>query len=65
MLRRAGPHGHGVASTVWNVAYDAGTGAGAVFLGVLVAATSHAWAFTAAAVAIAATAPAAWREARR
>ncbi|HET7328003.1 MAG TPA: MFS transporter [Nocardioidaceae bacterium] len=65
MLHRAGAHGHGVASTVWNVAYDAGTGAGAVLLGVLVATAGHTWAFTAAAVAIAATAPAAWLQARR
>ncbi|WP_240529241.1 MFS transporter [Streptomyces antioxidans] len=33
MFRRAGPEGHGTASTVWNMAYDAGTGAGAVAVG--------------------------------
>ncbi|MGR3932389.1 MFS transporter [Streptomyces sp. BRA346] len=34
MFRRAGPQGHGMASTAWNMAYDAGTGAGAVVVGV-------------------------------
>lgn len=65
MLRRSGSQGHGIASTVWNIAYDAGTGAGAVLLGIVVATSGHAWAFVAAAVAIAVTAPMAWREARR
>lgn len=65
MLRRSGPRGHGMASTVWNIAYDAGTGAGAVLLGVVVAMSDHVWAFTAAAVAIAVTAPVAWLESRR
>ncbi|MEE1943186.1 MFS transporter [Streptomyces sp. TRM 70361] len=36
MFRRAGPLGNGMASTAWNMAYDAGTGAGAVALGLLI-----------------------------
>lgn len=65
MLRRAGDSGHGIASTVWNIAFDAGTGVGAVLLGLLVVWAGHSWAFAAAAVGIALTAPAAWRELRR
>ncbi|MCT2592529.1 MFS transporter [Streptomyces sp. N2-109] len=33
MFRRAGPSGNGTASTAWNMAYDAGTGVGAVGVG--------------------------------
>jgi predicted MFS family arabinose efflux permease len=65
MLRRAGDNGHGVASTVWNIAFDAGTGIGAVLLGLLVVWVGHSWSFAAAAIGIALTAPAAWRELRR
>jgi len=65
MLRRAGAKGHGLASTVWNIAYDAGTGVGAVLLGVVVAWAGHTWSFAVAAVVIAATAPVAWLESRR
>ncbi|MCB5907755.1 MFS transporter [Streptomyces pinistramenti] len=64
MFRRAGPHGHGAASTAWNMAYDAGTGIGAVAVGL----TSHALgvdgSFTAAAVLILLAAPLALRDAR-
>ncbi|MFG2226195.1 MFS transporter [Streptomyces sp. NPDC048644] len=64
MFRRAGPHGHGAASTAWNMAYDAGTGIGAMAVGV----TSHALgvdgSFTAAAVLILLAAPLALRDAR-
>jgi predicted MFS family arabinose efflux permease len=61
ILRRSGPGGHGTASTVWNLAYDGGTGAGAVLLGAVVAGADYSWAFGAAAVSILVSAPAAWR----
>ncbi|MEE1930441.1 MFS transporter [Streptomyces sp. TRM 70351] len=35
MFQRAGPRGNGMASTAWNMAYDAGTGVGAVAVGLL------------------------------
>ncbi|WP_285830315.1 MFS transporter [Streptomyces meridianus] len=35
MFRRAGPGGNGMVSTVWNLAFDAGTGMGAVAVGLL------------------------------
>lgn len=65
MLRRAGSGGHGLASTVWNMAFDGGTGIGAVLLGVVVALAGHSWSFAVAAALIAMTAPLAWREGRR
>lgn len=65
MMRHAGTGGHGLASTVWNMAFDGGTGVGAVLLGVVVAVAGHSWAFGVAAALIALTAPLAWREARR
>ncbi|MGH3360434.1 MAG: MFS transporter [Nocardioidaceae bacterium] len=65
MLRRAGPGGHGLASTVWNIAFDGGTGVGAVLLGLIVALAGHAWAFAVAAALIAVTTPLAWWEGRR
>ncbi|WP_027941077.1 MFS transporter [Amycolatopsis taiwanensis] len=61
MFRHAGPRGHGAASTAWNMAYDAGTGIGAVAVGL----TSHALgvdgSFIAAAVLILLVAPLALR----
>ncbi|MFE7118922.1 hypothetical protein ACFU99_26240 [Streptomyces sp. NPDC057654] len=64
MFRRAGPRGHGAASTAWNMAYDAGTGIGAVAVGL----TSHALgvdgSFSAAAVLILLAAPLALRDTR-
>lgn len=65
MLRHAGPGGHGLASTVWNMAFDGGTGIGAVLLGVVVMVAGHGWSFGVAAALIAATVPLAWREGRR
>lgn len=35
MFRRAGPSGSGTASTLWNMAFDAGVGVGSVAVGVL------------------------------
>ncbi|MBO0607479.1 MFS transporter [Myceligenerans salitolerans] len=44
---------HGAASTVWNIAYDGGLGAGAFLLGLVIAGTGYADAFLALAAAIA------------
>lgn len=41
----AGEHAKGVASTAWNVAFDAGTGIGALAIGALAAATSFTLSF--------------------
>ncbi|WP_295034205.1 MFS transporter [uncultured Microbacterium sp.] len=43
----AGEHAKGVASTAWNVAFDAGTGIGALAIGALAAGTSFALSFAA------------------
>jgi MFS family permease len=45
LFARAGPARRGPASAAWNVAYDAGTGLGAVVLGVVVALAGYPWAF--------------------
>lgn len=65
MLVRAGPRGSALASTVWNSAYDAGTGIGSVSIGLLAGALTMGGAFAVTAAAIAATAPVAWVCARR
>jgi MFS family permease len=48
----AGPHGYGGASALWNMAYDAGTGVGAVGLGAVAQAFGYRSAFGAAAAAL-------------
>ncbi|MFD6287023.1 MFS transporter [Streptomyces sp. NPDC060205] len=45
MYARVPPSGYGVASALWNFAYDAGMGLGAVFFGLLHAGTSYSVAF--------------------
>lgn len=65
MLTRAGPRGSALASTVWNSAYDAGTGIGSAGIGLLTGALTVGGAFTVTAAAIAASAPLAWAGARR
>ncbi|RNF98534.1 MFS transporter, partial [Streptomyces botrytidirepellens] len=62
MFRRAGPQGHGMASTAWNMAYDAGTGAGAVVVGVASQVVGVDGAFAAAAVLIGLVGPLARHE---
>jgi MFS family permease len=62
MFRRAGPQGHGVASTAWNMAYDAGTGVGALAVGVASQAVGVDGAFAAAAVLIGLVGPLARHE---
>ncbi|MEU3838670.1 MFS transporter [Streptomyces sp. NPDC028635] len=46
MYARVPASGYGTVSAVWNVAYDAGMGAGAAAFGALAAGTGYAWAFT-------------------
>ena len=53
MFDRAGPAGHGTASAAWNIAFDAGTGVGAVALGLLVDGFGFVAAFVAAGAALA------------
>ncbi|MFD0901827.1 MFS transporter [Actinomadura sediminis] len=65
MFRRAGAPGAGAASTAWNLAYDAGTGIGAVAVGWTALVLDMNGAFAAAAVLIAALAPVALSDARR
>ncbi|WDZ91987.1 MFS transporter [Nocardiopsis sp. HUAS JQ3] len=57
MLNRAGPAGYGRASAVWNIGYDAGSGAGAVVLGLLIQLTGYGPAFAVTAVALLASVP--------
>lgn len=63
MFRRAGNQGHGMASTAWNMAYDAGTGVGAVAVGLLSQALGVNGAYAAVAVIILAVLPVAHRDA--
>ncbi|MGC0144991.1 MFS transporter [Pseudactinotalea sp. Z1732] len=57
IMGRAGPRRRGLASTVWNFAYDAGMGSGAVIFGALLAGIDYPWAYGLAAVVIAVAAP--------
>lgn len=57
MFDRAGPGGHGTASAAWNMAFDAGTGLGAVALGLLVDGFGFVAAFVAAGAALAVCLP--------
>ncbi len=52
LFARAGPARRGPASAAWNIAYDAGTGLGAVVLGVVVAVAGYPWAFGVTAVVV-------------
>lgn len=61
MFRRAGSGGHGPASTVWNLAYDAGTGLGATAIGWGSDSLGLGGAFAVSAAVIAALTPAAHR----
>ncbi|MGW9347158.1 Predicted arabinose efflux permease, MFS family [Nocardiopsis flavescens] len=57
MLNRAGPAGQGRASAVWNIGYDAGAGAGAMLLGLLIQILGYGPAFAVLAAALAAVLP--------
>lgn len=61
MLGRAGPAGYGRASAVWNIGYDAGTGAGAIGLGLVIQLMGYGPAFAVVAVSLAAVLPLALR----
>ncbi|GAA0990218.1 MFS transporter [Nocardiopsis tropica] len=57
MLNRAGPSGYGRASAVWNIGYDAGSGAGAMLLGLLIQLFGYVPAFALTALALLAAVP--------
>ncbi|PDP84923.1 MFS transporter [Glycomyces fuscus] len=57
MLNRAGPAGYGRASAVWNIGFDAGSGAGAIVLGLLIQLTGYGPAFAVTALALLASVP--------
>ncbi|MBB4930959.1 putative MFS family arabinose efflux permease [Lipingzhangella halophila] len=65
MFQRAGPRGTGAASTVWNVGYDAGTGAGSILVGLLAAGLGVAGAFALTSGAILLTAVLMWADSPR
>ncbi|MFF0817679.1 MFS transporter [Rhodococcus sp. NPDC003318] len=52
LLRSAGPARLGAASAAWNVSYDAGTGVGALTLGVVAGLTGYIGVFTVSAIAV-------------
>jgi MFS family permease len=62
MIERMPPSGLGTASALWNLAYDAGYGAGPILFGVLVGHTGYPPAFALTAVLMLAALPAARRE---
>ncbi|GAA2408507.1 MFS transporter [Actinomadura vinacea] len=64
MFHRSGPDGHGSASAAWNIAFDAGTGVGAVVLGLVSGALGIAGSFAVAAAGVIAALPLAWLDAR-
>jgi predicted MFS family arabinose efflux permease len=64
MFRRSGSEGHGMASTAWNMAYDAGTGVGAVAVGLASHALRISGSLLAAAALILLVVPLAARDAR-
>lgn len=61
MLDRAGPSGYGRASAWWNIGYDAGTGVGAIGLGLVIQLMGYGPAFAVVAVSLAAVLPLALR----
>ena len=62
MIERMPPAGAGTASALWNLAYDAGYGAGPVAFGLVVSHTGYPAAFAFTAVLMLAAMPLAWRE---
>lgn len=62
MFDRAGPRGQGTASTVWNTAFDTGTGLGAVAIGALAQGLGLRGAFLISAALVLLTVPQAVRE---
>ncbi|SCX60843.1 Predicted arabinose efflux permease, MFS family [Klenkia marina] len=64
-MARAGDRGTTAASAVWNASFDAGTGLGALVVGLLTATLGPGWSYAVLAVAVAAMLPAAVRVTRR
>jgi len=64
MFREAGPQGHGTASAAWNIAYDGGTGAGSLGVGVVAQGVGLSGALGASALPLVAVLPHAVRRAR-
>ncbi|GAA4819160.1 MFS transporter [Actinomycetospora corticicola] len=61
LFDRAGPGRSGTASSVWNTAYDAGTGVGATALAAVLGALGAPWSFAVAALACVTALGATWR----
>lgn len=62
MFERARPDRVAQVSVIWNLAYDAGMGIGAVGFGVLSGVTGYSWGFAIVAAILFATVPIAWRD---
>jgi predicted MFS family arabinose efflux permease len=62
MIDRMPPSGLGTASALWNLAYDAGYGAGPALFGLLVSHTGYPAAFALTAALMLVALPAAWHE---
>jgi predicted MFS family arabinose efflux permease len=62
MIDRMPPPGLGTASALWNLAYDAGYGAGPALFGLLVSHTGYPAAFALTAALMLVALPAAWHE---
>ena len=64
LFERAGQNRIAQVSVIWNLAYDAGMGIGAVGFGALSGITGYPWGFAIIAAILFATVPAAWRDRR-
>lgn len=64
MYARVPRSGYGTVTALWNVAYDAGMGAGALGFGLVAGWTGYPWAFVLTAALLAAALPVALRDVR-
>ncbi|MEU7169792.1 MFS transporter [Streptomyces morookaense] len=64
MYARVPATGYGTVSALWNFAYDAGMGVGAIAFGWLVTGTGYPWAFALTGAAMLTALPPAWRDRR-
>ncbi|OIK23278.1 MFS transporter [Streptomyces malaysiense] len=62
MYSRVPASGYGTVSALWNIAYDAGMGVGAVCFGVLARQVGYPWGFVCTAALIVLVLPSAWRD---
>ncbi|MFF5403482.1 MFS transporter [Streptomyces misionensis] len=62
MYKRVPRSGYGTVSALWNIAYDAGMGVGAVGFGLLAQRAGYSWGFVCTGALIALTLPPAWRD---